>query len=187
MNNKMVEQVLKEFKDELLRFVKRHIKDQDEAKEIHQEILIRIFTKFETLQRTESVKAWIYQIARNAIHDYYRKSSQKREALPADLADQEYRPTQEDSLLPCIQPFLQQLKPAYRDALRYTDLGQHSQKELAGHLNMSYSGAKSTVQRARKQLRELFDACCRIGVDQYGTVLSVEKKDSCFCSPVSPC
>jgi RNA polymerase sigma-70 factor (ECF subfamily) len=81
----------------------------------------------------------------------------------------------------CIKPFIQQMRPAYKEALEYTEFGNHSQKELAEKMNISYSGAKSTVQRARRQLRKIFDQCCEIETDKYGAIHSVKPNSDCSC------
>lgn len=175
------EKIIGDFKQELYEFVRRHIKDEDTAKDIHQGILIKIFTHQHTLKNKDSLKSWIYQIARNDINDYFRRSKIRFSELNENTADSKTTPTSEDELLPCIRPFLHQLKPSYKEALEFTDLGNHTQKELAEKMNISYSGAKSKVQRARQQLRALFNKCCEIESDKYGAILSVVQRPNCTC------
>lgn len=178
-----IDNIIREFKEELLGFVSKHIADKETAKDIHQEILIKIFTHYRSLKHQDSLKSWMYQIARNGITDYYRRRKIPRAEISETLAEpQDMEDTKEDELLPCIRPFLQGLRPNYKQALEYIELENHSQKELAEKLDMSYSGAKSTVQRARQQLREIFDQCCQIEVDRYGSVLSVTPRNPCDCS-----
>lgn len=177
-----IEKVITEFKKELFGFVRKHIKDEDNAKDIHQEILIKIFTHHHTLKNQESLKSWIYQIARNSIKDHLRRSKIHLSEMNDNLKDEELLHTKEDDLLPCIKPFIKQLRPSYKQAIEFTDLGNNTQKELAEKLNISYSGAKSTVQRARHQLRELFNQCCNIEADKYGSILAVAQNSGCSCS-----
>ena len=177
-----IEQVLKDFKQELYHFVLKHIRDEATAKDIHQEILIKIFSKHQTLKQKHSLKSWIYQIARNSITDYYRKVRYNHPELSENHFTSLEETTEEDELIPCITPFMQQLRPNHKQALEYIELGSYSQKELAEKMNLSYSGAKSTVQRARLQLRKVFDQCCKIEADKYGAILSVTPKAGCSCS-----
>jgi RNA polymerase sigma-70 factor (ECF subfamily) len=175
------EQVIQGFKRELFGFVRRYIKDDDAAKDVHQEILIKIFTHQHSLKNQDSLKSWIYQIARNSINDYFRRKKVYFSQLDNDTADITTTQISEDELLDCIKPFLNQLRPSYKQALELTDLGNNTQKELAEKMNISYSGAKSTVQRARHQLRELFNQCCKIEADKYGSILSVTQNTNCSC------
>ena len=65
-------------------------------------------------------------------------------------------------LAACIIPFMNRLPPIYKEALTLTEFKNYSQLELAEHLGISYSGAKSRVQRAKIKLKELFENCCNI-------------------------
>ena len=177
-----IEQIIKEFKQELFHFVRKRIKDEDTAKDIHQEILIKIFTKHHMLKNEVSLKSWIYQIARNSITDYFRKTKFTETEISENYFSADNEPTKEAELMPCIKPFIQQLRPNYKQALEFTELGNNSQKELAEKMNISYSGAKSTVQRARQQLRNIFEQCCKIETDKYGSINSVTPNSDCGCS-----
>jgi len=177
-----IEKIITDFKQELFGFVHKRIKDEDKAKDVHQEILIKIFTNHKSLKNQSSLKSWMFQIARNAITDYFRKNKFIETELSDNIISSDSEPIEEDELLPCITPFLQQLRPNHKRALELTDLGDLSQKELAEKMNLSYSGAKSTVQRARQEVRKIFDQCCKIETDRYGSVLSVTPSSRCGCS-----
>ena len=176
-----IEQIIAKFKQELFCFVRKHVKDEETAKDINQEILIKIFTKYQSLKKEESLKCWIYQIARNTIADYFRRNSFTDTEISENYFSSDNESTKEDELMPCIKLFIQQLRPNYKQALEFTYLENHSQKELAEKLNISHSGAKSTVQRARQQLRKIFEQCCEIEADKYGSILSVTHKTTCGC------
>lgn len=175
------ERIISEFRQELFGFVRKRIDDEEIAKDVHQEILIKIFTNHHTLKNHNRLKSWIYQIARNSINDYFRQRKIHFSEVDESIEVKKILPTKEDELLPCIKPFVNQLRPSYKQALEFTDLGNNTQKELAEKLNISYSGAKSTVQRARLQLRKLFNQCCSIEADKYGSIQSVTHKKGCEC------
>ncbi len=178
----VIEQVISEFKDALYRFVIKHVHNKEDAKDLHQEILVKIFSKYQTLKDDNKLESWIFQIARNTITDYYRHTKKRQTLDHSGITERELEHNGEKELILCIKPFLKRLKPSYQDALEFTAFGNRTQKELAEEMNMSYSGAKSTVQRARKKLKEFFSDCCQIETDNYGGILSVTKKNSCSCS-----
>ncbi|MEO1451622.1 MAG: sigma factor-like helix-turn-helix DNA-binding protein, partial [Bacteroidota bacterium] len=76
--------------------------------------------------------------------------------------------------------FLKQLPPKYQEALTATALEGVSQKELAEQLGISYSGAKSRVQRGKEKLKSLILACCKTETDRYGNLIEIQKK-ACDC------
>ena len=66
--------------------------DRHSAEDILQDVFLKIHTRIDTLHQQERVAAWIYQIARNAIVDYYRAQRPTTElpetlAAPDDLVD----------------------------------------------------------------------------------------------------
>jgi RNA polymerase sigma-70 factor (ECF subfamily) len=78
---------------------------------------------------------------------------------------------------------LEDLPPEYCEALCLTELGNLSQKEYAEKIGISYSGAKSRVQRARKMLKDLLMKCCHYEFDKYGTVIGIYPVNCCCCHP----
>ena len=84
------------------------------------------------------------------------------------------------------QPIGFELLPEkYRQAVYLTDIVGLSQKELAKSLGISYSGAKSRVQRGREKLKEIILQCCEVQADGYGNILGYHprnpepKKEEC--------
>ena len=53
-------------------FVARRVPDRFAADDLAQEILVRLYTHFGRLREQERLDAWAYQVARNAIADYWR-------------------------------------------------------------------------------------------------------------------
>ncbi len=58
--------------------------------------------------------------------------------------------------------FVEQLPEPYREALREVELRGTSQQELAARLGLSPSGLRTRVQRGRRRLKALVDACCAL-------------------------
>lgn len=166
-----------EFHEELYRFVRRRVRDPDVTQDLLQEVFVKIHLRLATLTHAERLAAWVYQIARHTMLDYFRQRRPAAE-LPAGLerllADLPAAPgaDAEADFAHCLRPFVERLPAEYREALQLTELGALSQKEYAARLGLSYSGAKSRVQRARRQLRALFTACCHVSADAYGNILA---------------
>lgn len=171
------ETVWAEFHEELHRFVRRRVRDPDVAQDLLQEVFVKIHLRLATLTHAERLAAWVYQIARHTVLDYFRQ--RRPAAEPPDgwarmLAELPAAPGAdvEAGFAHCLRPFIERLPAESREALQLTELGALSQKEYAARLGLSYSGAKSRVQRARRQLRALFTACCHVSADAYGNILA---------------
>lgn len=166
------EEIWNQFRNELHGFILSRVSDKDVADDLLQEIFIKIHLKKDTLQESSKLTSWVYQIARNTIIDHYRKGK-----APEDEVEQLELPPVEElekvgiSFNQCIRPFIDRLEPKYKDALVQTSFGNISQKEYARKLDISYSGAKSRIQRARQMVKDQFMACCPIVVDKYGNIV----------------
>jgi RNA polymerase sigma-70 factor (ECF subfamily) len=174
------EQLWESFSLPLQRFIQRRVPDPHSAEDVLQEVFLKIHTRIDMLQQQDRVAAWIYQIARNAIADYYRAqrpATDVPESLPApdDLADDDLV----RELLPCVAAMVDALPDAYRDALQITEYEGHSQKELSERLGISLSGAKSRVQRARAKIKEQLLACCHFQFDHAGRIIDYQPRCAC--------
>ncbi|MEQ9280003.1 MAG: sigma-70 family RNA polymerase sigma factor [Balneola sp.] len=155
-------QIWNEFSDRIYYFILSRVDDKEIAKDLLQEVFIKIHTKLDTLNDQSSLSSWMFTVTRNTVYDYYRqkKSRQKEQAVLKDNAhlfeDDELNRLCET----CLHLFVQDLPEKYREAILATDLGNLSQKEYAKKIGISYPGLKSRVQRGRAKLNEYFKECC---------------------------
>ncbi len=70
-----------------------------------------------------------------------------------------------------MMSILTRMPNKYREALELSELQGISQKQLSEQLNISYSGAKSRVQRGRQLVKEMMTSCCTIEADHYGNIV----------------
>jgi len=121
-------------------------------------------------------------MVKNAIADHYRKEKNilPEEAIPRQVIGKESTDNLNEVIANCIRPFINNLDVKYKEALILSELENISQTELASRLNISYSGAKSRVQRGREKLKDQFLQCCHFEYDKYGNFFKMEKKD-CRC------
>jgi RNA polymerase sigma-70 factor (ECF subfamily) len=154
-------------------FIRRRVADEEAAADLLQEVYVRVHMHLDSLRDTNRLQSWVYQIARNVIHDYYRNLKPIAE-MNEDVA--EAQQSDEDRevaarLVDSVRSALDSLPETYREALRLTDYEGLSQAALAERLGLSPSGAKSRVQRGRKMMRDLLLACCHFEFDRRGKVI----------------
>jgi RNA polymerase sigma-70 factor, ECF subfamily len=186
--------VFEEFHESLLAFIARRVRDRDTAEDILQDVMLRIHRHAGELEHASAIGAWVYQIARNAITDYYRRTASRREQ-PVGIevgGDEAFEPEPDENaarseVAACLRPFLDELPAHHREALTLTELGELSQADAARRLGVSPSGMKSRVQRGRAQLREMLVACCQINLDRRARVTSYEPHGSGGCGDLCGC
>lgn len=182
-----VEGVYEAFHTELRRFVLGKVSDPATADDILQDVYLRIHTHIDALRDCGRLQSWVYQIARNAIVDHYR-SRRAAVELPETLPEPGVAagdPCENDAeceLMESLGVMVKDLPPKYREALTLTLYEGLTQQEVAAHLGLSVSGAKSRVQRARAMIREDLLTCCHFAFDRYGAVLDYQER-CCCCAP----
>lgn len=129
--------------------------DPVEAEDITSETFVRAWTA-RTPIRTETVKAYLFAIARN-LHAEQRRRSRRQAQLDAFAPDPSPTPEQlvEDRLaLAEAQSGIQALPEADRAALIMRVLYEMPYDEIARALSLSVVAAKVKVHRARLKLAE---------------------------------
>lgn len=176
----MDQQYWQETRNRLKQYLGSRMSDTTDAEDILQDVLATAYAKKEQLRDEQVLTAWIYRIARNTLTDYYRRSGRAPQVqsvpeTPSSLTDEGDRTREFSS---CIVPMVRALPEPYREALLLSEIGGLSQKELAIRLGISYSGAKSRVQRGREKLRDMLLACCHIETDRYGNIVDYHSRRS---------
>lgn len=169
------EEVWRSFYSPLRNFIIKRVKSEQDADDILQNVFMKIHANLDSLKDDQKLQAWIYQITRNSIIDYYRKEKiQLQDELPPDLPSPETSVEVNEAfkeISACIRPMVQQLSNKYVHALELTEFGGYTQKQLSEELGMSISGAKSRVQRGREKLKELLLHCCNFEFDRLGNII----------------
>ena len=180
MTDVTVEHAWTAFHVSLLQFIRRRVADQASAEDILQDVFLKVHTRIDTLKDADKLQGWLYQLTRNAIIDHYRRSrltSSVSDDIPAFESGQEEDVAKQ--LVPSVKAMLADLPAAYREALLLTEYEGLTQKELAERLGLSLSGAKSRVQRARQQLKQMLLDCCHFEFDRRGAIIDYQPRCSC--------
>lgn len=173
------QQVWDAFHTPLQQFIRRRVPDEATAEDILQEVFLKIHQHIETLKDVKKLESWIYQITRNAITDYYRGKADMVTLelpevlqLPAELPDDDVV----TELFPSVRAMVNSLPERDRQALVLTEYQGLTQKEFAKRLGLSFSGAKSRVQRAREKLKQELLECCHFELDRRGGVIDYQPR-----------
>ena len=150
------EEIWNEFGDRLRRFIYSKVSDRDIVNDIIQDIFYKIHSNIHHLKNNSKLTSWLFQIARNAIIDYFREEKKARELLETMKQEDSYvKKTSIEILQYCMTFFLSRLPKKYEEAIIITEFKGKSQIELAEKEGISVSAAKSRVQRAKKRLKEV--------------------------------
>ena len=171
-----------EMQGPIRRFIRSRVGDGHVADDLTQEVMLKAQTHLADAPAEDRLTAWLFQIARNTVTDFYR-SRRNRGQVTLDQVEEPPSPPAAAAadvtteLAACLRPMVGRLPRPYREAVELTEFGGLTQHALAGRLGISLSGAKSRVQRGREKLKAMLLDCCSIEVSRNGTVLDCERTD----------
>ncbi len=154
-----VAEVWKEHQEKLAFFIRGRISSRCDADDVLQDVYVKVNAGQKSLRDRTKIRSWIYQIARNAIVDYYR-SHKKTVELPEDFPAFKKEKDAWTLISRCVRPFIEELPPLYREALLLSEIQGLDHAQVAKKLKISLAGAKARIQRGQKKLKKKFDDCC---------------------------
>jgi RNA polymerase sigma-70 factor (ECF subfamily) len=163
--------------NELKGFVYKRVKDKALTEDIVHDVFLKVHDKMVQLREGEKIFGWIYEITRNTINDHYRRNSKTIKSRDIDW--ESAPPNFNECVSGLIAELIPSLPDKYRIPLEMTEIQNHSQLEVANKLGLTYTAAKTRVQRARKMLREKIDEVLIVKTDGFGHVVLCEDRKSC--------
>lgn len=146
-------------KDKMYRFAQRLLKDDEEAKDIVQEAMIRVWNKRDEMHTYLNMEAWCMRIVRNLSLDRIKSKQYNSDRLDTayNLSAPEVNPEQKteiDNTMENIHNFIASLPDKQRQIMQLRDIEGFSYKEIGDILNLDANNVKVNLFRARKSVRE---------------------------------
>jgi len=85
-----IQTLWKEYADFVLRVCLRYVDTVEEAKDVRQEVFLKIWNSKKNFKRQSSIKTWLYSIVRNCCIDYYRITSRHRSIVYHFLNEEKF-------------------------------------------------------------------------------------------------
>lgn len=144
------ERLFAEHHQRLFRYFCRAVGSVEAARDLTQDVFVRV-SRAQVPSGTEvAVKAWLFRIARNLALDHHRHD--RRHPAPALLTTEPSRaPSQVVSL--AVNEALASLPEVDRDVFLMREVAGLSYEEIAGACELSPDAIRSRIHRARLHLR----------------------------------
>lgn len=155
-------------KDKLFRLALRITLNREEAEDIVQDTLLRVWEKRETWSQIESIEAYCTTICRNLALDRNSAARNSNLRLNEQMDTPPLSPTPFEELnqreqLEMTQRLMDDLPELWRSIMLLRDVEGKRYDEIATILSISESQVKVYLHRARTRLREQIDK-----VEKYG-------------------
>ena len=165
------EQLYERYRGPISGYVQRMCKDHARAEDITQEVFMSALRRMRETERPIAFKPWVYEIARNACIDQFRRS-QRGEEISYDTAEAmpgadhlrlvTRDPSPDDAFdtkqrLDHLCGAFGGLSETHHKVLVLRELEGLSYREIGEQLGMSRPAVESTLFRARRRLTEEYD------------------------------
>ena len=149
----------------------RHMKSREDAEEVTQDVLMKVYRKIDAFRGDSALSSWIYRITFNTAMSRLRNSRMQRAAERADqpraaeggeaqtprqLADWSAMPDEEllrAQLRQAVISAIHELPPIYRAPVVLRDIEGLSTEEASTRLHVKDQTLKSRLHRGRLMLR----------------------------------
>jgi len=171
MNNIRFQNDVLPLKDKLFRLALRITLNREDAEDIVQETMIKVWNRRDSWDEIESMEAFCLTICRNIAIDKTRRADTNNTPLsemtqesadPTYLANPEQRTVQTDRVA-VIRSLVDSLPEKQRTAMQLRDFEGKSYKEIAQIMDVSEDQVKVNIFRARQTIKQKF-----IETDRYG-------------------
>lgn len=156
-------------KNKLYRFAFRLLGNSDEAKDVVQDVLIRVWNGREQLAAVENIEAWCMRITKNLSLDRLRAKQRKAtDSLEQSITVVEDRLTPYESAemsesMQRINLLIASLPEKQRQVMHLRDIEGYSYNEICEILELDMNQVKVNLFRARNAVREKF-----VKINAYG-------------------
>jgi RNA polymerase sigma-70 factor (ECF subfamily) len=157
-----VEELFGKHHNEIYAYLVRMLRDPELAADLTQDAFVKAYRNYETLEKPENARAWLYQIAHRVALDELRRRKIVR-FLPWTGESRGAAPSAEHLAMELrlsgdLQRALARIPERQRAALLLAELHDLTGLELAAALGVSHVAARALLTRARESLRQALAA-----------------------------
>ncbi|HUQ43113.1 MAG TPA: RNA polymerase sigma factor [Candidatus Limnocylindria bacterium] len=157
-----VEALFSKHHGEIYAYLIRMLRDSDLAADLTQDAFVKAYKNYDTLQKDENARAWLYQIAHRVALDELRRRKIVR-MIPWTGESRGASPSAEHLAMGLrlsgpLERALAQIPERQRAALLLAELHDLTGLELAAAMGVSHVAARAILTRARESLRRALAA-----------------------------
>lgn len=168
MNQNEFMQLVAPFKDKVFRVAKRLLVSTEEAEDATQEVLVKLWTKNESLSAYNSVEALAMTMTKNYCLDQLKsKRAGNLRIVHNNFTDREpplHQKLEDTDSLNWVEKVIDQLPEQQRLIVQMRDIEQYEFSEIAKILEMNETAIRVALSRARKTIREFMIKTHRYGI-----------------------
>jgi RNA polymerase sigma factor (sigma-70 family) len=173
-----IDDLVREEQGRLLGFIRNRVADEEDARDIMQDVFYQLSAGFDDIRSVGSITSWLFTVARNRITDYFRRSKPERlSEIRVAGHDPEEGPLMLEEILPSlsrspedelmrgviwetVESCLDRLPGLQRDVFIMNEFEEMSFREISEitgeGINTLLSRKRYAVTYLREQLKDLY-------------------------------
>lgn len=160
MQHPVYEQQIVPASGKMFRFARKILGDSEEAKDVVQDGLLRIWAQRDKLSKVDNPEAWGMQVIKNLCLDRL-KAGVIRKKVASQLGKQEhtsyptpYQQVEAKSEMARVAGMIEALPERFRMIIHLREVEEYSYKEIASIMELSMAEVKVNLFRARQELKK---------------------------------
>lgn len=163
-SQQLITDAYREYRVSIFNYVYRKLGNKEEAEDMVQEVFLRLLD-YSLIVREDTIKCFLFTIARNLVMDYLRRYYRKQEMLAYLIEEGTISPSDVESTIIAgeIQKMelmkVQALPPCRKRAYLMSRFDDKTADDIAIELNISKRTAERHIFMGRKEVREYIKQC----------------------------
>ena len=152
------DEIVREYSGMLYNHIRRMIGNDEDSKDILQEVFINVYKKIGSFREESSLKTWLFRIASNKTIDFLRKEKRfKAEELPETLKEKSnpLKHTEQVLKKDLVNKALMKLKEEEREIVIMKELDGFTFREIAEIKEIPENTVKTKLYTSLKKLRKI--------------------------------
>jgi RNA polymerase sigma-70 factor (ECF subfamily) len=176
-------QVYQEFYPKILRYLERLTGEREDARDLVQEVFLKVDQGLSKFEGRSSLSTWIYRIATNVSNDRFRSASfqkgkkqtstdefiednkEDKNAWTGERETSAEQQLERKEMSSCINKYIYDLNEDYQKVLVLSDYEGLKNKEIASVLGITLDTVKIRIHRGRVQLKKRMEKGCDVTPD----------------------
>jgi len=165
------EELIKEYKKMAYNIALKMLKNKEDAEDVSQEALIKVYKSIDRFNMQSSFKTWLYRIVVNTCLDHVRKNKENPISINQPIRSgydefymdvEDNRPTPQEILetkltQKMVMDAVNELDEDFKSIIILRDINDLSYEEISEILECNIGTVKSRISRGRQKLKEILE------------------------------
>ncbi|SHJ01440.1 RNA polymerase sigma-70 factor, ECF subfamily [Dethiosulfatibacter aminovorans DSM 17477] len=165
------ETLIKDYKKVAYNIALKYLRNKEDAEDVSQESLIKVFKNIGKFNMNSSFKTWMYRIVVNTCLDFKRKKKENTVSVDQPLHsgyDEFYMELEDEKSSPenivdkkltseMVMEAIEKLDDDFKTVIILRDINDFSYDEISRILSCNIGTVKSRISRGRQKLKEILE------------------------------